>query len=113
MEDIGALTVLVPPLDEQEQIVEYLHTATHELETAEQQAEREIALLIEFRSRLTSDVVTGKIDIREAAAHLPDVPTRLEEAFLATDADESESVELGESDDVVTEPGVQDEETVA
>lgn len=35
-------------------------------------AEREISLLREYRTRLVSDVVTGKLDVREAAAKLPD-----------------------------------------
>ena len=33
---------------------------------------REIALLREYRTRLIADVVTGKLDVREAAAQLPD-----------------------------------------
>ena len=33
--------------------------------------EREIALMQEYRTRLTADVVTGKLDVRPAAAHLP------------------------------------------
>ena len=32
--------------------------------------EREIALLREYRTRLTADVVTGKLDVRAAAANL-------------------------------------------
>jgi len=28
----------------------------------------------EYRTRLTADVVTGKVDVRDAAANLPDVP---------------------------------------
>ena len=35
-------------------------------------AEREIELLREYRTRLIADVVTGKLDVREAAAQLPD-----------------------------------------
>ena len=35
-------------------------------------ASREISLLREFRSRLIADVVTGKLDVREAAARLPE-----------------------------------------
>ena len=35
-------------------------------------AEREIDLLREYRTRLIADVVTGKLDVREAAARLPD-----------------------------------------
>ena len=33
--------------------------------------EREIDLLREYRTRLIADVVTGKLDVREAAARLP------------------------------------------
>lgn len=36
------------------------------------QAQSEIALLREYRTRLIADVVTGKLDVREAAARLPD-----------------------------------------
>jgi type I restriction enzyme S subunit len=36
--------------------------------------EREIALIREYRTRLIADVVTGKLDVREAAAKLPDEP---------------------------------------
>ena len=34
--------------------------------------EREIALVREYRTRLIADVVTGKLDVREAAKNLPD-----------------------------------------
>ena len=33
---------------------------------------REISLLREYRTRLIADVVTGKLDVREAAANLPE-----------------------------------------
>ena len=36
-------------------------------------ARREIILLCEYRSRLIADVVTGKLDVRAAAAALPEV----------------------------------------
>ena len=35
-------------------------------------ARRQIELLQEYRTRLIADVVTGKLDVREAAAQLPD-----------------------------------------
>jgi len=35
---------------------------------------RENELLQELHTRLTADVVTGKVDVRHAAASLPDVP---------------------------------------
>ena len=34
--------------------------------------EFEIELLSEYRTRLVADVVTGKLDVREAATRLPD-----------------------------------------
>ena len=37
-------------------------------------AHREISLLREYRTSLVADVVTGKLDVRESAASLPDVP---------------------------------------
>lgn len=42
------------------------------LNTAIARYEREIALLREYRTRLTADVVTGKLDVRAAAAQLPE-----------------------------------------
>ena len=65
---------LLPPLPEQTAIVEYLDKATATIDTAITRARREIELLNEYRTRLTADVVTGKLDVREAAAQLPDEP---------------------------------------
>ena len=48
--------------------------------------EREIDLLREYRTRLVADVVTGKLDVREAAARLPDEVEELE-PLDETDAD--------------------------
>ena len=36
-----------------------------------QHTQREINLIREYRTRLIADVVTGKLDVREAAARLP------------------------------------------
>ena len=35
-------------------------------------ARRQVELLREYRTRLIADVVTGKLDVRETAANLPD-----------------------------------------
>ncbi len=52
--------------------------------------EREIDLLREFRDRLVADVVTGKVDVREAALRLPDVASGDLEGEPAEEADDSE-----------------------
>lgn len=40
--------------------------------TAIARTEREIALMQEYRTRLTADIVTGKLEVREATAKLPE-----------------------------------------
>ena len=42
------------------------------MDSAIARAHRQIELLQEYRTRLIADVVTGKLDVREAAARLPD-----------------------------------------
>ena len=70
--DIKLLPCLVPPLTEQKAIAEYLDKATTNIDSAISRTRRQIELLSEFRTRLIADVVTGKLDVREAAANLPD-----------------------------------------
>jgi type I restriction enzyme S subunit len=45
--------------------------AIKQVEAAINAAHREIHLVREYRTRLIADVVTGKLDVREAAARLP------------------------------------------
>jgi type I restriction enzyme S subunit len=52
----------------------------------------EIDLLREYRTCLIADVVTGKLDVREAAARLPEEieePEPLDESDVANDAEEA------------------------
>ena len=62
--------VALPPLSEQAAIVSYLDKATADIDAAIDRARREIELLGEYRTRLIADVVTGKVDVREAAGEL-------------------------------------------
>ena len=61
-----------PPISEQSAIVEHFGKATANIDEATAAARRQIELLREYRTRLISDVVTGKLDVREEAANLPD-----------------------------------------
>ncbi|MBK8246854.1 MAG: hypothetical protein IPK85_05580 [Gemmatimonadetes bacterium] len=77
MQNIGQgvlknLWVWMPPVPEQECIVADIAVATQPANVAIFRMEREIELLREYRTRLVADVVTGKLDVREAAAELPD-----------------------------------------
>ncbi len=62
----------LPPLPEQQAIAEYLAQATAVIGAAIARARRQIELAEEYRTRLINDVVTGQLDVRAAAALLPD-----------------------------------------
>ncbi len=67
-----SISIAVAPAEEQVAIVEQTAEQTRPLVTAISRLEREIELLREYRTRLVADVVTGKLDVREAVARLPD-----------------------------------------
>jgi type I restriction enzyme, S subunit len=71
-EDLKRFKVVLPPLLEQTALVEYMRAETQTLNSAISRLEREIELLREYRTRLVADVVTGKLDVRETAARLPE-----------------------------------------
>ncbi len=68
----GPIRITIPPINEQYSIVAYIDRETNGLNSAISRFEREIELLREYRTRLVADVVTGKLDVREATAKLPD-----------------------------------------
>lgn len=70
---LRVVKVPIPPVEEQVQIAKRLVAATKGLDLAIQSLETEIALLKEYRTRLISDVVTGKLDVRDEAAKLPEI----------------------------------------
>ena len=69
---------LCPSRPEQDAIVANLDRATAATNAAIARAHRQIELLQEYRTRLIADVVTGKLDVREAAAQLSEEDEGLE-----------------------------------
>jgi type I restriction enzyme S subunit len=65
----GIIKAPLPPLDEQRAIVRYITEETAEIDKLADRADREVALIHEYRTRLIADVVTGKLDAR--AVELP------------------------------------------
>ena len=85
------LFVALPPIDEQRQIVTHLDQALAGPSLGIGRTGRQIELLQEFHTRLVSDVVTGKLDVREAIAALPEInPLAAEDGVDETLADVSE-----------------------
>ena len=58
---------LVPPVIEQNQIVEYLDEQNQKINSTIEKETQRIELLKEYRQSLISEVVTGKIDVRDEA----------------------------------------------
>ena len=61
---------MLPPFPEQTAIASYLDDADKRIRSCIQGARWQIDLLKEYRTRLITDMVTGKLDVREAAAGL-------------------------------------------
>jgi type I restriction enzyme S subunit len=92
-EDLKRLKVALPPPREQEDLVVRVRAESRSLSEALDQLEREVDLLREYRTRLVADVVTGKHDVREAAARLPDDGTVGIEAAPDDEADDPELID--------------------
>lgn len=90
---VGAMLFPLPPLPEQTAIVEYLDAQTAKIDAAIAAARREIELLREYRTRLIADVVTGKVDVREVAAQLPEEPPEEGEWMDTEEATEGEAAD--------------------
>jgi type I restriction enzyme S subunit len=98
MDDIGWMKILAPPLSEQIEIVAKVTELTEAPSLVIVKTEREITFLREYRTRLIADVVTGKLDVREMAAGLPE-PQNVKDEQLEPEDEEPEF----EAEDVETE----------
>ncbi len=85
-DDFKRLASLVPPPHEETAIVGFLDHAVRRIRAAISAAQRQVTFLKEYRTALIADVVTGKLDVREASARLPDTdPT-------ANDCDRADTI---------------------
>jgi len=62
---IKELCVFLPSINEQQQISQYLDQKTQQIDNLIQITEKQIEQLKEYRTSLISEVVTGKVDVRE------------------------------------------------
>jgi type I restriction enzyme S subunit len=101
---LGNFPLRLPHVDEQRVILDWIDENAGPLDKAVQDAQREISLLREYRTRMIADVVTGKLDVRKAAPRLPDEaeePEPLDEADALNDAHEHASDDLDASPEEV------------
>lgn len=94
-ETVGSIKIGWPPSEEQSEIVEFINKETEGMDSAITFVQNEIKLTHEYRTRFISDVVTGKIDVRNIG--LPEVeeisePEPIEEQEIPEDMDGTEEV---------------------
>jgi type I restriction enzyme S subunit len=99
--EVRAIRVALPPIGEQALILNSVRAKTASLNAAILSTQREVSLLREYRTRLIADVVTGKLDVREAAARLPQEAEDTEP--LDEIEDDVQDSEAGDGDDVPEE----------
>jgi type I restriction enzyme S subunit len=83
-----SIHITLPPKIEQIKILEWIAEQSSGFDTTIKQTEREIGLMEEYRTRLVADVVTGQVDVREAARHLPELDTEAESINVLDDVDD-------------------------
>ena len=72
-DDFNDIFLPVPPVDEQAAILSAMDEDLKGVHEAIRRIENEIALMQEYHTRLIADVVTGAVDVREAAKTMEDV----------------------------------------
>jgi type I restriction enzyme S subunit len=93
-EDFKQMSSPYPPVEEQGRIADHIDESIQVINSAIQGAENEIALAREYRTRLITDVVTGKVDVRQRTAGLADDPD--------DDIELSEGPDIGVDEDEVS-----------
>ena len=66
------IAIAVPSKTEQDQVIASIQPNISKMERDVVNARRKVELIKEYRTRLIADVVTGKLDVRDTAANLPD-----------------------------------------
>lgn len=100
LDDVKNVWVPIPTYSEQENLVKALDLQLSNLNEAVRRIQHEIDLIREYRTRLITDVVTGKLDVRGVAVEA--VEEELDELLDVDDAD------LEEADEGVGEEGEAD-----
>ena len=94
-EELGATLVLIPPEQEQREIVATIKSKCSKIQLLIEKIKSQIDAASDLRTRLVSDVVTGQIDVR--GIEIPDYE-RAEE-FASPDNTEDESEDIADEEE--------------
>lgn len=89
----------VPSLNEQNKITFYINQKIKLFNQSIDNIQKEITLIQEYHTRLITDVVTGKLDVREAAQSLPEELNEIETLEQVDFVEEQELDEMDETDE--------------
>lgn len=95
---LGGFEICVPPCDEQFRISVYLDNALTDLNNIISQISEEIILITEYKNSLTSNVVTGKVDVRNIVIEELEEEI-IEDIELDEDSTDKESLEAEDGDE--------------
>ncbi|CAG0978976.1 hypothetical protein METP1_01663 [Methanosarcinales archaeon] len=95
-EDFKNLYLPVPDQREQDQIVSFIDMETRRIDQTIFSGRREIDLLREYRTRLISDVVTGKLDVRGVELPAIDEAETIEDINIDEDTEAEDMIESEE-----------------
>ena len=93
LQSTASRAIAVPSTDEQREIVDCVADRVAPLLRAKSALDKEIVFLREYRIRLVDDVVTGKLDVRQAAANFPDILESGDSEFDLEEESEEDSME--------------------
>ncbi|MGQ7866191.1 restriction endonuclease subunit S [Bacillus sp. WC2502] len=93
-QSIRDISIFVPPICEQEEIITLISETLRNVENTIKKIQKEIDLITEYRTRLISDIVTGKIDVRNLGIEDSEI-----EEFLDKDEDNMELEEVLEGEE--------------
>ncbi len=89
-EDLGAIPVCIPSIDEQQAILDEIIVIDQKIASMIKAVNAEIELLQELRTKIIADVVTGQIDVRDVIIPDYDRETIDEEDEIDTDSEDSD-----------------------
>jgi len=88
--NFGSIFTVLPPIDEQKQIVQMIKSSTEVIDNSIFLIEKEISLITEYKNSLISEVVTGKVDVRN-------IPINESEEEIVEDTELDEDLIIEES----------------
>lgn len=91
--EIKRMSLPIPPTDEQQAIVDYCYVLRTDTDKMIAELKREIAFITEYRTRMISDVVTGRVDVRDI-----EVPEFAVEEVVEDAGDEEETDEVSDKE---------------